>query len=122
FVVAWGNSWWPAEALATDGDKTLIHYTGYGPESDEWVAADRTGVFSKDLPAPPTQPAQSPLIQGTPAKGELLVEWGERWWPSDALRSEGDRVLIHYKGYGPEWDEWVTSERLATFDGEEPAR
>lgn len=40
------------------------------------------------------------------------VEWHGRWWPAVLLERQGDGWLIHYEGYGEEWDEVVPQERI----------
>jgi hypothetical protein len=43
----------------------------------------------------------------------VSVLWGERWFDGRILATYPDgRVRVHYEGYGPEWDEDVTRERL----------
>jgi hypothetical protein len=39
--VEWGQTWWPGEILRVEGDKYLIHYTGFAASWDEWVRKDR---------------------------------------------------------------------------------
>ncbi len=39
--VEWGRTWWPAEMRQVQGEKYLIHYTGYDASWDEWVTKDR---------------------------------------------------------------------------------
>jgi hypothetical protein len=135
-VVLWGNRWWRAEVLQTEGDKSLIRYVGYGAEWDEWVGTDRFKLYSEEdarksaatatLTYPLTVPEslatvpepelnRSSFVQGSPAKGDLLVEWGNMWWPAEILKQEGSSYLIHYKGYGTNWDEWVTLQRIGQF-------
>jgi hypothetical protein len=94
------------------------------------VGADRFKLYSEDdarkdrkdqLPEPTVLPlpdeAPSPKVQGQPAAGDLLVQWGQQWWPAEVVRQDGSSYLIHYKGYGDQWDEWVTPERLGLFSG-----
>lgn len=131
-VVFWGGRWWRAEVLQTDGGHSLIRYVGYGAEWDEWVGTDRFKVYSEEdarinaptetLPgttALPNPEANRTLVQGEPAQGDLLVEWGQQWWPGEILKQEGENYFIHYKGYGNNWDEWVTPERLGIYSGDE---
>lgn len=61
----------------------------------------------------------APLVQGRPAKGDLLVEWGKKWWPAEVLKQDGASYLIRYKGYDESWDEWVTLERIGHYTGAE---
>lgn len=54
------------------------------------------------------------------AKDEVDVEWRGRWWPATVLDRKGSgRYLVHYDGFGEEWDEVVGPERirLRTVDG-----
>ena len=73
------------------------------------VGAIDTGLAPE---SPPTR------VQGTLNQGDLLVEWGQQWWPAQILQTEGEQHLIHYAGYGPEWNEWVTSARMGTLSGD----
>ncbi len=36
------------------------------------------------------------------------VQWGNTWWPAEVLQVRGNQFLIHYTGWGNNWDEWVT--------------
>jgi hypothetical protein len=40
-MVEWHGTWFPAEVLSRDGSRHFIHYSGYGPEWDEWVGPAR---------------------------------------------------------------------------------
>jgi hypothetical protein len=119
-MVHWGESWWRAEVLKTEQHQSLIRYVGYGQEWDEWVGPDRLKVYSEEDAAKMTLEGSDnqPSIQGSPAKGDLLVEWGKQWWPAEVLRQENGQYFIHYKGYGSNWDQWVPMERMATYSGE----
>jgi hypothetical protein len=125
-VVKWGNRWWRAEVIQTQGDKSLIRYIGYTADDDEWVTPDRIKTFSAEDADPPPEPPvvpqsiQEPVVHGSPAKGDLLVQWGGQWWPAEILQSQGTNYFIRYKGYGPEWDEWITPERMGLYEGDNP--
>jgi hypothetical protein len=43
---------------------------------------------------------------------EVDVFWGSRWYPATILKREGQRAFIHYDGWGSNFDEWVTPERM----------
>jgi hypothetical protein len=43
---------------------------------------------------------------------EVEVEWHGSWWPALVLERRGGRWLVHYEGYGAEWDEVVATERI----------
>jgi hypothetical protein len=124
-VVKWGGSWWRAEVLQTDGDKSFIRYVGYGAEHDEWITPDRIKTFSEEdarQPLPQNEPVEAlparQLVQGSPARGDLLVHWGQQWWPAEILQSEGEKHFIRYKGYDAHWDEWVTIDRMGLYEGD----
>lgn len=45
--------------------------------------------------------------------GDLVeVEWRGSWWPAVLVERRGDLWLIHYEGYGDEWDETVGPDRI----------
>jgi hypothetical protein len=39
--VEWHGTWWAAEVVKTNGDRSYIHYTGWDNSWDEWVGPDR---------------------------------------------------------------------------------
>jgi len=43
---------------------------------------------------------------------EVEVEWHGSWWPAVVLEKRGDRFLVHYEGYGSDWDEVVGPDRI----------
>ena len=54
-----------------------------------------------------------PAVAGVPAETpEIEVEWRGKWWPAKVLKKEGDTTLIHYVGFGSEWDEAVPANRI----------
>ena len=45
-------------------------------------------------------------------QAQLFVEWGGSWWAAEAIRRNKDgTVLVHYVGWGAEWDEVVGPSR-----------
>jgi hypothetical protein len=56
--------------------------------------------------------AGPPVFPPKPAPQELQIEWHGGWYAAEILSSSGSSNLIRYKGYGAEWDEWVSSERM----------
>ena len=47
------------------------------------------------------------------SKDEVDVEWRGRWWPAIVLERKNEtRYLVHYDGWGEEWDEVVPPERI----------
>jgi hypothetical protein len=39
--VEWHGTWWAAEVVRANGDRSYIHYTGWDNSWDEWVGPDR---------------------------------------------------------------------------------
>src|SRR5262249_16006418 len=79
----------------------------------------------QDVPPPPPQPVlpRVPLPRVLPAPapampmGAVEVEWGNKWWAAEVLRSNGSLTLIHYRGWDSSWDEWVPSTRIRPVGG-----
>jgi hypothetical protein len=50
----------------------------------------------------------------------FFVEWHGSWWAAHAIGQTSDgRAVVHYDGWGKEWDEAVDRSRIlhATLDG-----
>jgi len=77
--------------------------TGAAPNTPPAVAQTSQVATSSSPPA-----AAAPA----PEKPELEVEWRGRWWPARVLRKDGETTLIHYVGFGSEWDETVPADRV----------
>ena len=113
-LVEYGGRWYPAEVVQSDGNRRLIHYTGYGNEWDEWVGPERIRNATETTSvAEATSATAAQRLQ--PQTGDFVVKWGNRWWRAEPLQQKDDQTLIRYVGYGPEWDEWVTPERAKVF-------
>jgi hypothetical protein len=93
----WKEKWWRVEVLDAEKERWKVHYLGFEAAWDEWLQAAR-------LRAP------TPLAR---TKGEAVeIEWKKKWWPGAILDVRDDFALVHYDGFGDEWDEWVTAKRL----------
>ncbi len=100
--VLWHGNWYPATALKGSGGRCFIHYNGYGSNWDEWVGPGRlrvTGAGANPVP----------VVVGSnfQAGDAVQVLWGGKWWPAQVLKAKGNKLYIHYDGYGSNWDEWV---------------
>jgi len=104
--VWWGDQWWAAEIMETRGDQTKIHYTGWGPEWDEWVGADRMRTVAPRVPP-----------KNVKVGSKLEVEWHGRWWAGEVITTKNGFYKIHYSGWGPEWDEWMEIDRMRAPTG-----
>jgi len=99
--VLWGGRWWPAEVLQRRAGLVKIHYTGWGPEWDEWVE-------------PPRVRAAIPIVTLKSARvgQRVSIEWHGRWWDGEVIDARSGFYKVHYAGWGPEWDEWLEPSRL----------
>ena len=43
---------------------------------------------------------------------KVEIQWGNKWWPGNIVKREGRKLFVHYEGWGNNFDEWVTTERL----------
>jgi hypothetical protein len=46
----------------------------------------------------------------------VIAEWKGQWYKAVTLETMDGRTKVHYVGYGDEWDEWLTPDRLKPFD------
>jgi hypothetical protein len=91
------EKWRRASIVEMDGARARVRYAGRGPEEGEWVEAHRLR---------PWTPAHR-------AAGEHVeVKWRKTWYPARILEGKLGVHRIHYEGFGDEWDEWVSSDRL----------
>lgn len=97
--VLWGGSWWDATAVESRGQATKIHYTGWGPEWDEWVESSRIRQ-------------RPPALANARVGANVEIEWKGSYWPGQIVQKRDGRLKVHYAGWGAEWDEWVEQRRL----------
>jgi hypothetical protein len=107
----------PSPALiASLGASSPLAVAGPWPllaEEKSITPGDDTRQFSKwKAPGAPQSSPAAAVAGPASEKPGIEVEWKTKWWPATILKKEGERTLIHYVGYGSEWDEWVTSERI----------
>jgi len=95
--VEWKGALYPATILKIDNNKYLIHYDDYASSWDEWVTENRI----KSSTAPEYNVGDS-----------VRVNWKGSWYPATVLKVNNNKYLIHYNGYGSNWDEWVGSGRI----------
>lgn len=94
--VLWKGKWFPATVLNEKDNKCYIHYTNYNDSWNEWVGSNRIRVF-KD--------------RSYNVGARVTVFWKDKWYPARVLNKRGDKLYIHYDGYGKNWDEWVGPDR-----------
>ena len=98
--VLWKGNWYPATVRKAKSNRCYIHYDGYNNSWDEWVGPERIR-FPDAVPAAVVAPGGFPI--GAP----VSVLWHGKWYPAHVLSTKGNKLYIHYDGYGSSWDEWV---------------
>ena len=93
--ILWNNKWYPGKILEVKDGKYFISYDGYDAKWNEWVGKDRIKFSSYAV------------------GDKVQVLWKGTWYKSSVLEVGKDgKFKIHYDGWGAEWDEWVTPDRM----------
>ena len=91
------GEWYPGRVEAITGSRSWIHWAGYVESANEWIEEGNIRPFA---------PRQHP--PGT----RVAVEWKRSWYPAEVLTGRWGMHLVHYDGFEPIWDEWVSSNRI----------
>jgi hypothetical protein len=70
------------------------------------------GVIPGKTPPPSKAGTARDAAPVPPDATTVEVFWGSRWYDATIVRRDGPRVFIHYDGWGANFDEWVTAERM----------
>ena len=77
------------------------------------VVVPTVEVSVRDVDSVPLRATDPDPREDGRAEGDLVeVEWRGSWWPATLLERRGARWLVHYDGYGKDWDEVVVIERI----------
>lgn len=95
--VEWGKKWYKGKIIDFKDGKFLIDWVGYPAKDNDWVTEDKMR---------PWKPMQYP--GGTVVE----VEWKKKWYKAKVLEGKHGLHLIHYDGFGDDWDEWVSPKRI----------
>jgi hypothetical protein len=93
----WEGKWWMAQIIDIREGEWKVHYINYDESWDEWVDGSRL---------------RKPVGLNVQPGDKVEIEWGGKWWKAEVMKVKGVFAFIHYDGYGSEWDEWVTKERI----------
>ncbi|HEX4335124.1 MAG TPA: Tudor-knot domain-containing protein [Polyangiaceae bacterium] len=127
--VDWDGRDYPAYVIDRKHNaKYRVHYDGYDTRWDEDVTVDRVKGRIKGpatVPPPPERVARAMGISPTPSASaatvsstfavgdRVRVRWRESVYTATVMALEGrSKIRVHYEGYGPEWDEVVSEERI----------
>ncbi len=79
------------------------------------------GLFTLSVAATPKPRPAVPATGGatiaadartSPRAAAVEILWGGSWWDGSILERRGRLVKVHYTGWGSEWDEWATPDRV----------
>ncbi|HEX7671393.1 MAG TPA: Tudor-knot domain-containing protein [Polyangiaceae bacterium] len=126
--VEWDGRAYPAYVIDQKSRARLrVHYDGYDTRWDEDVTPDRVkGRIEGTAVAPPPpekvaramgllpEPSASAGVPSVFNVGDRVrVRWrGSVYSAAIVSRSGPSKVLVHYDGYGSEWDEVVPEDRI----------
>jgi hypothetical protein len=91
------GKWYSGRVENVDGSNLWIRWAGYGGSENEWVS---------DADIRPVVPRH--YACGT----RVEAEWQGSWYPAEVLTARFGMHLVHYDGFDPVWDEWVSSNRI----------
>ena len=95
--VEWQGKWWPAAVLKKEGERTQIHYVGYGSEWDEWVNQERIRPLQSQTAA-----AETSTTGVTPQKAEetRVAQLVEKNRQAAHRRAQEDRQRYTFEELG----------------------
>ena len=103
-----------ASLLATACMKSPV-----GAASPLEVVVGSVRGMDTEIASPSSDDPRSPSWS---TRDEIDVEWRGRWWPAIVMeRRGGSRFLVHYTGYGDEWNEVVAVERIRSRSAPAPS-
>lgn len=91
------DGWYKGYIAEARANKFRVHYYGYQDTDDEWVTAKMI---------------RQPKVVHYAVGEKVEVEWKKTWYAARILRVKGGSHYVSYTGYGKEWDEWVSSNRI----------
>jgi hypothetical protein len=101
----------------TPGAEPELPTPGAGPAprvTSRGAATSGRGALPPDRSA---APVEVPRAAAYTAGQKVDVSWGGSWWQGQVLSVKDDKYLVHYIGWGSNWDEWVTTARLRPWSG-----
>ncbi|MBA4032937.1 MAG: hypothetical protein C0478_18880 [Planctomyces sp.] len=95
--IEWQEKYYRGFVIGRNGPLSRVHYYGYQESDDEWVAPERLRI-----PTSVTRPINS----------RVQILWKGEWYRGRIVGVKHGLHLVKYDDWGPEWNEWVTAERL----------
>lgn len=112
-------------AADTDDDDTvtfdeadgLIHREMRYRE-EQWTKGVRTPGFPATLSLSTVDPARRrpARVAGPWQVGDFgQIDWRQAWWPGRVLEVNGEKLKVHYVGYGDRSDQWIDRTRFRAY-------
>lgn len=95
--IEWHGKYYRGFVIGRNGALSRVHYYGYQESDDEWVTPERLRI-----PVPKTRPVNS----------AVEIEWKGQWYAGKIIGMKHGLHMVKYDNWGPEWNEWVTFDRL----------
>lgn len=99
-----GRSMRAGRVVGTAKDKAVVQFYDYTQKRRVEIAGEKLKPIPENW--------LNDRAMAAALKAEIEVEWEGDWYPATVLKKDGAKTLIHYVGFGNEWDEWVTAERI----------
>ncbi|NTV63799.1 MAG: hypothetical protein HGA65_09715 [Oscillochloris sp.] len=96
-VVKSDDAWYAAQVIDVRKGELKLRYYGYDSSDDTWVSADEVRTIGRPH---------------YPVGATVEVQWKNRWYLASVLDERAGVHQIAYEGYGPEFNEWVSSKRI----------
>lgn len=91
------GNWYRAIITEVTHDQFKVHFFGYEYDEDTFLNATQLRQFK-----PKTFAVGS----------KIQAESEGKWYPAKILEVKGGAHLVSYDGYGEEWNEWISSDRI----------
>jgi hypothetical protein len=92
-----GDTWYAAQVTDVRGEKLKVRFYGYNSSEDKWLTSDQVRAIGRPR---------------YPVGATVEVKWKSRWYLASVLDERAGVHYIAYEGYGPEFNEWVSSKRI----------
>lgn len=111
----------PCTVVEVEEDRVKVHYDGFGSFRDEWLPKSSTRIQSNETGTPQTDGVRDDVavqVDFAFVGAQVSVMSGKGYpLPATVVGVEGNKVKIHYDGFGDFRDEWLPtgSERISSL-------
>lgn len=91
------SEWFRGIITGVENNRYKVHYFGYEYEEDNFRTANQIRQFKP---------------KSYPVGAKIRAESDGKWYAAKVLDVKGGAHLVSYIGYGAEWNEWISSDRI----------